>query len=118
MLLADKKVSGLIKDKNNGAIMTEFVDLKTKMGVESVRMDGKKDIKKAKDIKSNIARNDNSTITQCLNEEIEMTRHQSCIQSKLHEMYTRCIRIINRSSPNVVPDSMETLPWRHWRIPL
>jgi len=26
--------------------------------------------------------------TRCLNEKIEMTRRQSCIRSKLHEVYT------------------------------
>jgi len=52
MLLANKKVSGLMKDENNGAIMTEFVGLRAKM--YAVRMDGKKDTKKVKDIKNNV----------------------------------------------------------------
>jgi len=50
MLLANKKISGLVKDKNNGAIMTEFIG-RAKM--YAVRVDGKKDTKKAKGIKYN-----------------------------------------------------------------
>ena len=86
MLLANKKVSGLMKDESNGAIMTEFAGLRAKM--YAVRVNGKKNIKKAESVKNKlmvVAR----TITfddymRCLNEEIEMTRHQSCIRSKLH----------------------------------
>ena len=49
-----------------------------------------KEIKKAKGVKSNVVAR---TImfddyTRCLNEEIEMARRQSCIRSKLHEVYT------------------------------
>jgi len=50
--LANKKVTNLMKDKNNNSIIIEFVELKAKMYA--------------------------MTITRCLNEEIEMTRHQSC----------------------------------------
>jgi len=82
--LANKKIPGLIKDQNNGAIMIEFVIHRAKM--YAVRMNGKKDTKKAKGVKNNVART--ITITRCLNEEIEMTRRQSCIRSKLHEVYT------------------------------
>ncbi|XP_071653079.1 uncharacterized protein [Temnothorax longispinosus] len=50
--LANKKVPGLMKDENNGAIMTEFVGLRAKM--YALRVDGKKDTKKAKGVKSNV----------------------------------------------------------------
>ncbi|KYN26845.1 hypothetical protein ALC57_03777 [Trachymyrmex cornetzi] len=56
------------------------------------------------------------------NEEMEMTRHQSCIRSKLHEVYTISESKIDLNPYDgkryVVPDSTETLPWGHWRIPL
>ena len=55
--------------------MTEFVGLRARM--YAVRMDGKKNTKKAKDVKNNVART--FDYTWYLNEEIEMTRCQSCI---------------------------------------
>ncbi|KYQ49755.1 hypothetical protein ALC60_11157 [Trachymyrmex zeteki] len=53
----------------------------------ALRVEGKRDTKKAKGVKSNvIARSITfDDYTQCLNNEIEMTRRQSCIRSKLHE---------------------------------
>jgi len=71
--------------KNNGAIMTEFVGLRTKM--YALHVEGKKDIKKAKSnviARSIIFEN----YTRYLNDAIKMTRRQLCIRSKLHEMYT------------------------------
>ncbi|KYN28709.1 hypothetical protein ALC57_01875 [Trachymyrmex cornetzi] len=56
---------------------------------------------------------------QCLNDLIERTRRQSCIRSKLHEVYT--ISEINIAlSPHddkqyIVPGSIDTLPWGHYR---
>ncbi|KYM94372.1 hypothetical protein ALC62_14999 [Cyphomyrmex costatus] len=50
--LANKKVPGLMKDENNGAIMTEFVGLRAKM--YALRVQGRKDTKKAKGVKSNV----------------------------------------------------------------
>ncbi|XP_018393386.1 PREDICTED: uncharacterized protein LOC108772361 [Cyphomyrmex costatus] len=86
--LANKKVPGLMKDDNNGAIMTEFIGLRAKM--YALRVQGQKDTKKAKGVKSNVVARSITfdDYTRCLNDAIEMTRRQSCIRSKLHEVYT------------------------------
>jgi len=84
--LVNKEVPGLMKDENNGAIMTEFVRLRAKM--YALRVDGKKDTKKVKGVKSNVVARTFDDYTRCLNEEVEMTRQQSCIRSKLHQVYT------------------------------
>ncbi|KYN30222.1 hypothetical protein ALC57_00316, partial [Trachymyrmex cornetzi] len=120
--LANKKILGLMKDENNGMIMTEFVGLKAKM--YALKVDGKKDTKKAKGVKNNVVARmiTFDDYTRCLNEEIEMTRRQSCIRSKLHEVYTISETKIALSPYDdkryVVPNTTETLPWGHWRIPL
>jgi len=64
--------------------MIEFIGLRTKM--YTLRVDDKKDIKKAKDVKSNIIVRSImfNDYTQCLNDTIEMTCKQSCIRSKLN----------------------------------
>jgi len=71
--LANKKVPGLMKDENNGTIITEFVGLKAKM--YALRVEGKKNMKKTKSIESNVVAR---SITfedyeQCLNDTVEMT---------------------------------------------
>ncbi|XP_050447449.1 uncharacterized protein LOC126849549 [Cataglyphis hispanica] len=120
--LVNKKVPGLMKDENNGAIMTEFVGLRAKM--YALRVDGKKDTKKIKGVKSNVVARTITfdDYTRCLHEEIEMTRQQSCIRSKLHEVYTIRETKIALSPYDdkryIVPDSTNSLPWGHYRIPL
>ncbi|XP_070529787.1 uncharacterized protein [Cardiocondyla obscurior] len=118
----NKKVPGLMKDENNGAIMTEFIGLRAKM--YALRVDGKKDTKKIKGVKSNVVAKKITfdDYTRCLKEEIEMTRQQTCIRSKLHEVYT--IREEKTAlSPYddkryIIPGSIEILPWGHYKIPL
>ncbi|XP_025267369.1 uncharacterized protein LOC112638942 [Camponotus floridanus] len=85
---ANKKVLGLMKDENNGALMLEFVGLRAKM--YALRVEGRGDTKKSKGVRSSVVAR---TLTfddyeRCLRREIEMTREQSCLRSKLHEVYT------------------------------
>jgi len=118
--LVNKKVPGLMKDENNGAIMTEFGGLRAKM--YALRVDGKKDTKKAKGVKSNVVARTITfdDYTRCLHDEIEMTRQQSCIRSKLHEVYTIRETKIALSpyddTRDIVPETIDTLPWGHNRI--
>jgi len=120
--LVNKKIPGLMKDENNGAIMTEFVRLKAK--IYALRVDGKKDPKKVTDIKSNVVERTITfdDYTRCLQDEIEMTRTQSCIKLKLHEVYTMSETKIALNPYDdkryIVPDSIDTLPWGHYKISL
>ena len=99
MPLANKKVPGLMKDENNGAIMAEFVGLRAKMYM--MRVDGKNDTKKAKGMKNNVVVRTITfdDYTRCLNEEIEITSRQSCTISMVYNLnYTRYTRYSNRKS--------------------
>jgi len=120
MPLANKKVPGLMKDENNGAIMTEFVGLRAKM--YALRVEDKKDTKKVKGVKNNVVARTITfeDYTKCLYDEIELTRKQTCIRSKLHEVYTISETKIALSPYDdkryIVPDSTNTLPWGHYQI--
>ncbi|XP_029659117.1 uncharacterized protein LOC115233046 [Formica exsecta] len=122
ILFENKKVQGLMKDENNGAIMTEFVGLRAKM--YTLRVDGREDAKRAKGVKRNIVARTITfdDYTRCLRDEIEMIRQQSCIRSKLHEVYTIRETKIALSPYDdkryVVPETTDTLPWGYYRIPL
>jgi len=77
----NKKIPGLMKDDNNGAIMTEFVGLRAKM--YALRVIGKDDAKKIKGIKRNVVERAITfeDYTRCLRDEIEQSRNQSCLRS-------------------------------------
>jgi len=86
----------------------------------ALRVDSKKDTKKVKGVKSNVVAKTITFDTRCLFDEIEMTRKKSCIRSKLYEVYTICetkIAFYN-DKRYIVPDSINTLPWGHYKIPL
>src|SRR5215469_14930598 len=122
MSLVNTKVPDLMKDENNGAIMTEFVGLRAKM--YALRIDGQKDTKKVKGIKSNVVAKSITfdDYTRCLHDEIEMKRQQSCIRSKLYDVFTISETKIALSPYDdkryIVPDSTDTLPWGHYKIQL
>ncbi|EZA50199.1 hypothetical protein X777_11338 [Ooceraea biroi] len=110
----NKNVPGLnlMKDENNGAVMTEFIGLRAKM--YALRVCGKKDTKKIKGVCRSVV---GRTITfddyaRCLSESVEMTRQQSRIQSKLHRVYTVAETKLALSPHDdkwyIVPDSTST----------
>ncbi|XP_077256529.1 uncharacterized protein LOC143894259 [Temnothorax americanus] len=118
----NRKVPGLMKDENNGAIMMEFMGLRAKMYAYKVL--GCDDTKRIKGVKRNVVakRITFEDYVACLRNARELKTHQSCIRSCLHDVFTvseqklalsphddkRCVRL----------DSVETLPWGHYGIPL
>ncbi|XP_020297152.1 uncharacterized protein LOC109861765 [Pseudomyrmex gracilis] len=118
---ANKKVPGLMKDENNGAVVTEFVGLRAKM--YATRVDDSKCTKKVKGMKRSVVAR---TITfdnyvQCLRNATELTRQQSCIRSQLHEVFTLSKRKLALSPHDdkryIIQGSTDTLPWGHYKIP-
>ncbi|XP_066600072.1 uncharacterized protein [Prorops nasuta] len=89
----NKKVPGLMKDENNGKIMTEFVGLRTKMYTFKVQ--------------------DCTKIT-------EKSRNQNLIRSKLHKVFSTTQRKIALSpyddKRHITPGSVMTLAWGHYRL--
>ena len=112
----------VMKDENNSAIMTEFVGLRAKM--YAVRVIERSDTKRIKDVKKNVVA---KTITfddyvRCLNDVLLQSRRQSCIRSALHEVYTVSELKLALSPCDdkryVVPESVATLLWGYYKIPL
>ncbi|XP_071575611.1 uncharacterized protein [Temnothorax nylanderi] len=118
----NKKVPGLMKDENNGAIMTEFVGLRAKMYTYKVL--GRDDTKKIKGVKRNVVakRITFEDYVACLRNARELKTRQSCIRSTLHEVYTVSEQKLALSPHDdkryVTLNSEETLPWGHYEIPL
>ncbi|KYN00527.1 hypothetical protein ALC62_08700 [Cyphomyrmex costatus] len=87
----------------------------------ALRVQGKKDTKKAKGVKSNVVARSITfdDYTKCLNDVIEMRRRQSYIRSKLLEVYTISETKIALSPHDdkryIVSGSTDTLPWGHYR---
>ncbi|XP_071580579.1 uncharacterized protein [Temnothorax nylanderi] len=118
----NKKVPGLMKDENNGAIMTEFVGLRAKM--YTYRVLGHDDTKRIKGVKRNVVakRITFEDYVACLRNARELRTRQSCIRSTLHEVYTVSEQKLALSPHDdkryVTLDSEETLPWGHYGIQL
>ncbi|KYN41485.1 hypothetical protein ALC56_04090 [Trachymyrmex septentrionalis] len=89
----------------------------------AVRVDGQKEIKKATGIKSNIVAQTITfnNYTRCLNDEIEMTRQQSCIRSGDIVYTISEMKIVLSPYENkryVISNSTTTLPRAQYRINL
>ena len=121
----NKKVPGVMKDENNGALMTEFVGLRSKMyatrvcdmSVETI------ETKKVKGVKRSVVVNEIrfEDYVRCLRENAETTIRQNNIRARLHNVYT-VTELKTALSPYddkrcVLPDQVNTLPWGHYRIP-
>ena len=88
ILLVNKKVLGLMKDENNGIIMTELVGLRAKLYACKI-LDEDKDKKHAKGIRGSALRIINfDDYKQCLFERKNLFKDQHLIQSRKHEVHT------------------------------
>lgn len=116
----NKKVIGLMKDEQNGSIMTEFVGLRSKM--YAVRVQGIDKTKKIKGIKKSIVKNKIcfDDYTECLNNLTEKTVNQNLIKSHNHLVNTVTQTKIALSPHDdkrcLIKNSFETLPWNHYSI--
>ncbi|XP_011859332.1 PREDICTED: uncharacterized protein LOC105556829 [Vollenhovia emeryi] len=118
---ANKSVPGLMKDENRGAIMVEFVGLRAKM--YAARVLGQSDTKRVKGVKRNVVERTITfdDFTRTLRDMTEQSRSQYCVRSRLHEVYTVSETKLALSPHDdkryVVPESYDTLPWGHYRVP-
>lgn len=123
MPLVNKKVIGLMKDENNGLIMTEFCGLRSKMYATLV--EGGDGMKKSKGVKRSVV--DNTICFEdyvnCMIEKSEIVRQQNTIKSHLHNLYSlRQSRIALSANDNkrlIDPDdASRTWPYGHKNIPI
>ncbi|XP_072388760.1 uncharacterized protein [Diabrotica undecimpunctata] len=116
----NKKVPGLMKDENNGKIMTHFVGLRSKM--YSYKVQSGKIVKKSKGVKYNIVKNKIKfeDYVECLKNFKEKTATQRCIRSYAHNVYSIEQTKIGLSPYDdkryLIPNSFDTLPWGHYSI--
>lgn len=126
--LVNKKIPGLMKDENNGKIMTHFIGLRSKQ--YAYKVEGGKEIKKSKGVKSNIVKTkiNFEDYFDCIKyflekkpqEEYLLLKTQRCIHSKLHEVYsveqTKIVLNPEDDKRYILPGVHDTLPWGHYSI--
>jgi hypothetical protein len=112
--LRNKKRLGLMKDENNGKIMTEFIGLRAKL--YTFRTVGESDKKRAKGVKGSTLK----TITfedyeRCLLDYKNLVKTQCLIRSKRHAVNTIVQNKLALSwsddKRNLLPGKTDTLPW-------
>ncbi|XP_068994037.1 uncharacterized protein [Neodiprion pinetum] len=115
--LRNKKRLGLIKDENNGKIMTEFVGLRAKLySFTTMGGDGEKVSKRAKGVKnSSINSITFDDYKRCLMAYQELTLPQCLIRSTKHEVSTIVQKKLALSwqddKRQLIPGQTDTLPW-------
>lgn len=123
MPLVNKKVIGLMKDENNGQIMTQFCGLRSKMYATLV--EGGNSMKKSKGVKKCVVEKSIcfEDYVNCMFEKSAIVRKQNTIISHLHNLYSlRQSRIALSANDNkrlIDPDDVsKTWPYGHKNIPL
>ncbi|KAJ8973246.1 hypothetical protein NQ317_005459 [Molorchus minor] len=122
--LVNKKVPGLMKDENNGKLMTHFVGLRSKQ--YTYKVEGGENVKKSKGVKSNVVKRKITfeDYLNCLEKPTEsqglLHTTQRCIQSKLHDVYsveqTKIALNAFDDKRHILPGVHDTLPWGHYSI--
>ena len=122
----NKKVPGLMKDENNGALMTEFVGLRFKMYATrtfNAAVGSTSETKKVKGVWRHVVANDIQfdDYIRCLRDLTEKSIRQHNIRSNQHEVYSVSGEK-NALSPfddkrYILTGRVSTLPWGHYRIP-
>lgn len=117
----NKKIPGLFKDELNGAVMTEFVGLRSKM--YCVKSEGIEKMKKAKGVKKYVLK---KSITfehylRCIRDNCTVIRNQNSIRSKNHKVFSiKQTKIVLSPADNkryILDGNIDTLPWGHYNIP-
>lgn len=116
----NKKIPGLMKDENNGEIMTEFVGLRSKM--YSIKINNKDGIRKSKGVKKNVINTKLSfeSYLNCILHHCNLTEKQHTILSKKHRVYS-IEQMKNVLDPfddkrYILDNFIDTLAWGHYKI--
>lgn len=118
--LVNKKKLGLMKDENNGRIMTEFVGLRAKM--YSFKILGEDDAKsRAKGVKrAALKRITFNDYKECLFNHTNCVRTQNMIRSKKHDVFTveqKKLALSWHDDKRVLlPDTTDTLPYGYVNV--
>ena len=122
----NKKVPGLMKGENNGALMTEFVRLRSKMYATrsiNVTVGSTSETKKVKGVRRHVVANDIQfdDYIRYLRNLTEKVIRQNNIRSSQHDVYSVSGEKNTLSSFDdkrcILADRVRTLPWGHYRIP-
>ncbi|XP_057337657.1 uncharacterized protein LOC130675808 [Microplitis mediator] len=115
MPLVNKKVPGLMKDENNGQIMTEFAGLRAKLyAFKTLNSDKPK--KRAKGVKGPTLRSITfDDFKRCLYDHVNLTKHQYLIKSEKHEVKTirqdKLALSWSDDKRQLIEGSTDTQPW-------
>lgn len=121
----NKKIPGLMKDENNGHVISEFVGLRAKMYSIKIKQEDMKFkvMKRAKGVKKNVL---SKKITfedfkKCIFDNTIVSNTQATIKSHLHRVYSiqqaKKMLDANDDKRYILQNNINTLAWGHYKIP-
>lgn len=116
----NKKIVGVMKDENNGQIMSEFVGLRSKM--YALKVNNNHVTKKAKGVKKNVLQKEIcfDDFIECLIFNASFIGNQRTIKSYLHKMYTinttKVMLDQNDDKRHVLSNGIDTLAIGHYKM--